>query len=456
MSAHALCGPTRVLSSLSVAATGLLLLALMSTRVSAAVVDDLADLVQQQDFATAHELALEHRFELEGDVAFDFYYGMASIQVGELGEGVFALERVVMQQPGFSRARLELARGYYLMGEDSRAQHHFDIVRAQDPPSTVVATIERYQQRMDERSDRRRTRVSGSVGLTLGYDTNVNSATSDDQISVTLGELSGELTVPEESQARDDLFGTLSAEIRVQHPVTPRVLAFAGADAEARFHPDESDFDTQRAGVRFGARLPGDTFTPELSLRAQRLHVDGEAYQDLLGASFSLSQQFSERLLARYGLEYAHLDHDDAPNSDADLLLGSLGLTQAWQAPLTPLTSVSLFGGRVLAQSSSDGAQANTDRWQGGFNAVGQLQVASAWRLTSRLQYRFSRYSGRNALFDNERRADHYGQVGLAADWLPLARLQITPSVEYRRNDSNIDLYTWERAIAEVSARYNF
>lgn len=417
---------------------------------------ELAQLVEQRNFIAAYELALEHRFEHEGELGFDFYYGMAAIEVGELSEGVFALERVIMQRPGFSRARLELARGYYLMEEDTRARHHFSIVEAQSPPPTVVATIDRYRQRMDQRADRQRTRVSGGVSLTVGYDSNVNSATDADNISVTLGELSGELALPESSQARDDGFGLLAGHVMVQRPALDQWTVFAGLDGEARLHFEESDFDTQRAGLRLGTQLNGDVFTPRVTLRAQRFYVDGEEFQDLLGVSLGLSQSFSERMLGRYGLEYARLMHDDASDRDGHLILASAGVTQAWQVPMTPLTTVSLFAGRLIADSSSDGAQANTDRWQGGVNALGQLQVATAWRLSSRLQYRLSRYSGRNALFDNERRLDHFGQASLGAEWQPLARLQVKPQLEYRRNESNIELYSYERVSAQVGVHSGF
>ncbi|MCK9532387.1 MAG: hypothetical protein M0R77_17895 [Gammaproteobacteria bacterium] len=52
----------------------------------------------------AYQLALPYRSAYEGFALFDFYYGWAALDSGHLDEGVFALARVVMQQPDNSSA----------------------------------------------------------------------------------------------------------------------------------------------------------------------------------------------------------------------------------------------------------------------------------------------------------------------------------------------------------------
>lgn len=421
-----------------------------------AVTGDLAQLVNQQRFDDAWALALDHRFDQEGEIEFDLYYGMAAIETSHFSEGVFALERVVMQRPGFARARLELARGHFLAGDLDRATYHFELVQAQDPPPTVSAVIDRYLQRIEQRTARRETRFSGSLGVALGYDTNVNSATSSDQISVTLGELNADLQLDADSQAKDDLFLTIRGDGRVDHPVGERWTVFGQIEAAARRHPDEPDFDTLRLGTRVGGRWQGDRLVPQVALRAQRFYLDGDAFQDLLGISASLNQSLSPVMLATYGLELANLSHEDNPDSDANLASGSVGLVHAWRAPLSPLVNASVFAGIVDARRSTTAAEANTDRWQTGLNVQGRLQLNPSWRLTSAVQYRHSRYGGRNPLFDNDRRLDDFLQFSLAADWQPMPRVQVTPRAEYRTNRSNLELYTYDRAVAELQAQYRF
>ncbi|MEX1057508.1 MAG: surface lipoprotein assembly modifier [Natronospirillum sp.] len=430
-------------------------LSLLAVPALASVAQEIDQLLQQDRHEAAYQLALEHRFEQEGDLDFDFYYGMAAIERGHFSEGVFALERVVMRRPGFSRARLELARGYFLMGDDARANHHFDRVRAQDPPPTVIANIDRYQQRMRARAKQFTTSINGHLGLALGYDTNVNSATAENSVEILFGGGTAELTLPEASRAASDVTLGTMGEISVLRPLTERQSLFLRGDFEARGYPFETTFNTVRGGLRGGTRWQGDTFTPSASLRAQTFFLDGDHYQNVYGLSLGLRQQFSDVLMANYGVDYSRMDYDDRPNNDADVLMASAGVTQAWNVRWQPMTSLSAFAGRVLAHESTAGAKANTERWQLGLNGMARAQLDPAWSLTGRTQYRHSAYEGENALF-GKTRAEHFFQASVGADWTLLPQLQVTPQIEYRSNASNIDIYTYDRALVETQLRYRF
>lgn len=430
-------------------------LLVLSISVSA-VESELAALVDQAQYEEAYELALEHRFELEGEPDFDLYYGIAAIETGHLSEGVFALERVVMQRPGAHRARLELARGYYLMEEYERANHHFDRVLATEPPPDVVATIDRFQQDIQARTDTTGFSISGFVGFTLGYDSNVNNGPSTDSVTVTDGPLAGGTFDLSDSQPRDDGVGGLELRVNVQQPQASGQTLYARADLNTTHHLNNDEFDTLRYGLRLGSRWSRNGLTPDLSIRAQQLRLDGNAFQNQYGVGLNINQMLNPARMLFYGVDYVYLDHDDNPNRDAAVFQGSLGWLQSWRLPLRPQTTVSVSGGRVIAVSGSAGAQANTDRWQAGL--TGQVRLGlpvSDWSVSSRVQYRYSEYSGENTLFGTNRQ-DHFTLVALSSDWTLLSDVVVTPTVEYRITESNIDLYSNERARADVRVRYRF
>src|SRR4051812_37658779 len=93
----------------------------------AATADDVKALIDQGKAADAYALGKQHPEEL-GNPAFDFYYGVAAIDAGHAGEGVLALERYITNFPDNQQARLELARGYFVLGDDARAREEFDVV----------------------------------------------------------------------------------------------------------------------------------------------------------------------------------------------------------------------------------------------------------------------------------------------------------------------------------------
>jgi len=81
----------------------------------AGVVDDMKALVEQGKTSEAYELGKSHPEEL-GDPTYDFYFGVAAVSSGRSGEGVLALERYVLNFPDNAYGRLELARGYFVLG----------------------------------------------------------------------------------------------------------------------------------------------------------------------------------------------------------------------------------------------------------------------------------------------------------------------------------------------------
>lgn len=409
-----------------------------------------AELIEASRFEQAYSLALAYRNDLEGELLFDFYYGVAAIRTGRVHEGVFALERVIARRPGFARARLELARGYFLLEEDRRAREHFEAALAQEPPAPVAATIEDYLQAMRRRADRYSTVVRGHLEIGGGYDTNVNSATSADTVDSVLGPL----VLDDAGKAREDAFTRLAGGVEVSRPVSGNATVFAMAGGESRAHPDEDDFDIGRVDGRVGTVLHGARTRTTLALRAQRFYVAGESYQDLVGVSADLRYRLSGALAAHGGIQIAQLGYEDQEVRDSTLSLLSAGLTRVWGGQrLRPVGSVVAFGGSERAEE--DAGEAIVDRDLLGINGLLRLRLAPDWDLTGRAQYRRSEYAEEQPIFGTAREDDYY-ELGLDLAWEPSAAWRVGPSLRHSENDANIEVHAFERTVLELRARYSF
>ena len=412
----------------------------------------LAELVKAGDFRQAFDYALEHRAAHEGEPEFDFHYGVAALQVGRLEEGVFALERVVTAEPGFDRARLELARGYFLLGDDRRARNEFEAVLAHDPPPAVAAQIERYLLAMDRRADRYETRVSGYVELSGGHDSNVNAATSDDSVEI-LGGIP--VALDESSQALDDSFLEFEARGNLSHPLRPGLNLIAGAGLWDRSLAEESDFETGAVDGQLGLMLRGPESSLMVSGQAQRFYLGGEVYRDLVGASGSYRRTLSDSLSIDVSGQLSELQFDDNPALDSTLWQFDAGFSRAFPSRRRPVLSGGVFLGAEDPEQDTASTRANTERDIAGFRSGLWLALAPRWVLRADFEYRRSEYAGENALF-LETRVDDYYSIRLTADWRPDAHWRIGPELSYAENDSNIDLFAYDRSQISIRARYEF
>lgn len=413
----------------------------------------LSELVREGRHQDAWAYAVEHRSEREGEIEFDLYYGIAAVEVGKLNEAIFALERVVAREPGFDRARLELARAYFLQGDDLRARNAFETVLAHDPPPPVREQIGRYLTALDRRSDRYETDFSGFVDFSVGHDSNVNAATDEESVAI-LGGLA-EVLLSEESRELDDEFVRVEARGRVSHPLSPGVNLIGEAGFWQRSLGEESEFDTAALDARFGVMWRDGNSRLHVSGELQRFYLDGETYRDLIGLGVRYDRTLSEELGIDVSAHVSELEHDDRPSLDSTLLLLDGGFSRAFSGDRRPVLTAGLFLGTEDADDDTNAAQSNTDRDIIGARAAIWLALAPRWNLRGRLEYSHSEYAEENDLFGETREEDYYS-LDLAADWRPDARWRIGPQVRHSRNDANVDLYEYDRTEFWIRARYEF
>ena len=95
---------------------------------------NLKQLVAAGNNQAAWSQAQAMRNQWESDTAFDTLYGSLALANGKPHEAVFALERVIVQEPGNVQARFYLAKAYFESGDKENAQTQFLAVRNSNPP----------------------------------------------------------------------------------------------------------------------------------------------------------------------------------------------------------------------------------------------------------------------------------------------------------------------------------
>lgn len=411
----------------------------------------LRSLVESGQMEEAYALAEAHVDSRAGDPAFDLFYGIAAIDTGHVDAGVFALERVLTQRPGLDRARVEYARGLYLLEDDLRSRRQFEIVLAQDPPPAVVDRIERYLAAIERRADRYRTKVTGHVGVDAGYDDNANRAPSAESIDLGFATLQ----LGDDSREEDDYFLGANAGVNLSRPLIPGLNLIASADIDLLRHQHNPEFDTSRLGGRVGLRWRKDDHRLSGVVEGDRFYVAHDPYQGAGGLAFNYRYRFNDRLAAHATARYTRVRYDQLEALDSNITWLGGGVSYSWSAPWNPRGSVTLLVGEEDAEESTRRARALAQRDMVELRARFAVTPARNWTLRSGLRWRESEYDTNTFPFADARDEDYYS-LDVALDWRPTVNWRFGPYISYTDNDANIELYDYERTAVGLEARYTF
>ena len=253
-------------------------------------------------------------FMYEGEPAFDLEYGDAAVDSGLISEGIFALERVIMNQPDNLFARLELARAYFAAGEDDRAQAEFNRVLATEPPEEVRDNIRPYLDAISAREGQRRPVWRGNIDLASGYDSNINASTEDD-LSLILGLPPGSVTA---ATPKEDTFATLTGSLSYTQPLTTSSDYSIVGSLNHRENAS-GDLPQTFGGLNANYSLRGEVRTWNVGLMANQLRLENSDYRSMVGVNGSLKVALGPAGSITLGAQGSQLSYPDNPGNDAFL-----------------------------------------------------------------------------------------------------------------------------------------
>lgn len=414
----------------------------------AAPADDIKALLETGDAKGAYELGKKHPGEL-GNPAFDFYFGVAAIDSGRAGEGVLALERYLANFPANLQARLELARGYFILGEDLRAREEFNEILEAKPPAPVAANIDRYLDAIRARESAYRTTAGAFIEVGVGYDSNINGGVGSANIIVPN---LGLITVARGGVETGASFGQATVGVNLVHPVAPGFALFGSLGADYRTYNNHSEFDQGNYGVVGGVSYLRENDLFRASASYNTLDVDNDRFRNVTASSVEWTRQLDELQALSGFVQYADLDYEGANDVRDSRLYGvGAGYRRAFIAPGAPL--LSLNASYAKEENRRDFDELSRDIWSA--RAAVGVTPAPRWALSLGATYQHSAYDAEIPLLATIRRDNYY-----AADFI--ASYAFTRSFSARlealvsKNDSNIALFEYRRDVAALKFRYDF
>ena len=425
-----------------------LLAAIFPIAAFATIADEVKTMLEQGRAKEAYELGRQHP-ELLGDPVFDFYYGVAAIDSGNAGEGVLALERYIINFPGNTSARLELARGYYVLGEDTGAGEEFREVLKTNPPEAVKFNIQRYLDAIRARESFYKTSGAAFIEAGFGYDSNVNAGVSNANISLPV---LGPVTVVSTGVRAHSRFEYVAAGGQLSQPVAPGVAVFGSGSYSAKFDNQASQFNQRNLNTNAGLTYLKNKNLYRLSGFYTRIDIGNDLFLQSPGTTVEWFYQYNELQTFNTYAQYANLNYAGTNNPrDSNLYSGGVGYRKAFIGKWQPLFTL---GASYAKENNTEGRDDLSRDIYSGRLAFGVTPLPK-WSVSIGGSYQRSLYEAPDPFLLTTRMESYYS--GDAA-----VSYAITPSLSawveylYSKNNSNIALFEYSREVAAFKLRYDF
>jgi len=416
---------------------------------------DKADaLMKQGKAAEVYSLLEPFEFQQSGNIKFDYLLGIAALDSGKPDKATIAFERVLATDPNFAGARIDMGRAYYQLGDYTRAKTEFETVLKQDPPPAARATIDKYLVAIEKQESDRKTKTSGYFELAAGHDSNVNFATSQNQIAVpALGNLIFTLNPSGVKAPSSYLASAFGGEI--SHQVNPKLGLFAGADVRARNNTGQRAFNSIGVDGRAGVALGEGANVVRLGVLAGTFDLNGKSNRDTSGINAEwrhLIDTANQLSLfgqhARYRFEPTISVNDFKQSTYG---VNWLHVTKDGKG----LVMAGLFAGDESAPQRADGGK----RFNG-LRLGGQVQLNEKTELFAGFGAQYSKYDLANAAFSSPTeslvRDDRQYDANVGLNWHYDKVWTVRPQIAYVRNSSNITIYQFDRTDVSVTIRRDF
>ena len=417
-----------------------------------ATLDQARRLIEAKQPKAAFALLSPLEQQRAGEPEFDYLLGVAAVDSGQHTRGVFALERVLALRPDHAQARAEIARAYFLMGENQAAREEFEAVKRSGPPAEAAATIDRFLDALNQRE-----RALGRTGATafleagLGYDNNVNAATATTSFAIPLFPgLVFNLTPGSEKQSDD--FWTLAGGASGRLGLTDAIALTGSASFDQRSNFDFGRFDTGSLDASGGVSLrrEADEFT--LAAQFQSYSVDDERFRDAAGVVGQWRRSFSQYDQVTVYVQRARLAYPQQDARDADRTVLGGAWAHAYRGPRAAAAFAGFYAGKEDPRRGGV-PHFGHDLW--GLRAGGQIGITERWLVSASLSYEDRRYGGADPLFQAERH-DKEVQLRIAAPYSVTRSWSVIPAATYIDSRSNIIVNDYQRTIVSLSLRYDF
>jgi tetratricopeptide (TPR) repeat protein len=416
------------------------------------------DIVKQADkllkdgkAPAAYALLIPYQSDRAGDPDFDYRLGIAALDSGKPNEAIFALERVLAVKPDHLQARAEIARAYLATGETATSKQEFETVKGRNPPKEVNATVQKFLDAIEQATAGERTTKRAYLEATLGFDSNVNSATGTGQVAIpAFG--GGIATLSASGVKQEDGFASVAGGFNVRHPVSPEWGLFAGGNFNQRINASKDVFDTQSLDANLGVNLNRGDDTYSAAFQMQTFNVDNNSFRDSTGLTLQWQRKLDNSSQVSAYFQYSELEYPGQNFRDANRYVAGAAFARALSGAYSPVVYVGGYAGEEKEKADND---PRFGHQLFGVRVGGEMKINPQTRLFGSASLESRNYGGTDPLF-LVGRDDTQFDLRVGGSYVPAPSWTVTPQLSYTRNDSNIIINDYDRTALSVTLRRDF
>ena len=396
-----------------------------------ALLNEARSLLAAGQSTRAYNLLSPHEASLAGNAYYDYLFGVAALDSGLHSEAIFSLRRSLAVEPGFSGARMELARAYFESGNRDLARPLFARLLTENPPPAVDVVINEYIRAIDARPLIPRSRWNPYLDLFVGHDDNANGSTANQDFM-------GFMLSPNNVQTESS-FAEIAAGLDWYKPTSPQFAWVMNLKASHRANPDASFVDASIFNGLFGANWQRDQWFGRAAVDGYWASRDGSYNESYGGLDLLLGRQFGNHWDVSLGLRGGGLRHRDFLEVlDVNRVLYSLGTSYRF-------TNSARLSLRAIGGNDSEQQQGSP---YGNSKTGGRLSLSAPIGARSLIYASLgSLKTDYDGLFFGGTREDTQltGLLQIEFRDVLTKGLMLVPRVRYIDNDSDVDLYSYDR-----------
>lgn len=388
------------------------------------------------EFEEAYRIFSDLSRKTPSDMNINFYLGRSAYETGDYETAIFAFDRMLINDPSLQRVKLEMARAYLKLGSYDEAERLFNEVLSTNPPQEVQDNILLYMENIS--SSRKSHIFRGSLLAGGAYDDNAYAAPVSETIKIPSLD---DIPVSVADSMGADHYYEMAANLGYSY-ILPSALSALSAEVQTYHtrYDEYDDLDLDYFVLKAGPLMRFEDFDLELFGTGSYMNLDQGDYFSGYGLGCALTVPFWSEQVLFSRLASEKRDFNDLDDRDVYSTVFDLGV-------FTPV--LGFFDLKADLAYTRENADAGCYSFhRGTWNIVFSKKLIADFTASLGYTLESSFYDADEPSFLKERQDDtHFLRVGLS--WKSGGKVRYPLEVgiidTYVKNDSNIDLYEYEK-----------